>query len=129
MSFLIVFHLGGIKTLPFVFHVLIEIGLANEDMVPETFHVVDSDFDGLNILDSFVNKVWLSEFISVESEIFDLFLENGELIEDTVKLLLSEFGSAFVLEKFSLLHLLVEASDLFFELFDVALVSIILLLN
>lgn len=98
-------------------------------MVPETFHVVDSDLDGLNILDSFIDEVWLSELLGIESEVFDLLLESGELIEYTVKLLLSEFGSAFVLEEFSLLHLLVEASDLFFELFDVGLVSIVLLLN
>lgn len=98
-------------------------------MVPETFHVVDSDFDGLNILDSFVNKVWLSEFLSVESKILDVVLEDFELIEDTVKFLLSDFGSAFVLEELSLLHLLVEGGDLLFELLDVGLVSIVLLLN
>jgi hypothetical protein len=51
----LVFHLVWLDSKPFLFHIELERFCATVNVVPKQFHVIDSDFDLVNVLDCLVN--------------------------------------------------------------------------
>lgn len=98
-------------------------------MIPEHLHVVNSDFDGVDILDGFLNLIWKSELSGILSKILNGSLEISKFSKDTTKLLDSNGWSTDILEEFSLLHLLGEGSDLILQVFDAHVVHVLEVLD
>jgi hypothetical protein len=98
-------------------------------MTPKLIHCFDSDLDAFNIFNGLVDHVRGSELFGIATVVFNLVLENFELIKDTAKFLNGDGDSTFILEEFSLSHLLGEMSNLLFERFDVLVVVFFLVIN
>jgi len=98
-------------------------------VVPKGLHVVNIDFDSLNIFDSLQDQVWVIEFSGIFSKEISFVFEYFKFCKDISKLGNSSFSSSLVLEEWSLSHLLSEMNNAFLKRFDVRFIDCILLLD
>jgi hypothetical protein len=124
-----IFHHEWFSSNPLIEEEFLKDLCASIDVIPKNFHVINGNLDSLDIFNSFLNKIAISELLSIIAIIIDLILEDFEFIKDSIKLLESDLCSTFVLEEFSSLHFLSELSDIIFQLLDVGFVFFVFHLN